>query len=106
PTLIPAALPLFAGGPGVIGVLGWRRKRKTADVAVASTRVAGKSSVGKSAASQSTIRIPVTVVDHGIDATTATGRRSAGGSGRARSNRNAVRGPYILVRLHRAICRW
>jgi hypothetical protein len=27
-TPIPAALPLFAGGLGVLGLLGWRRKRK------------------------------------------------------------------------------
>jgi hypothetical protein len=27
-TPLPAALPLFAGGLGVIGLLGWRRKRK------------------------------------------------------------------------------
>jgi hypothetical protein len=27
-TPLPAALPLFAGGLGVIGVVGWRRKRK------------------------------------------------------------------------------
>jgi hypothetical protein len=29
-TPLPAALPLFATGLGVIGLLGWRRKRKTA----------------------------------------------------------------------------
>jgi PEP-CTERM motif len=29
-TPLPAALPLFAGGLGVIGLLGWRRKRKVA----------------------------------------------------------------------------
>lgn len=29
-TPIPAALPLFASGLGVMGLLGWRRKRKTA----------------------------------------------------------------------------
>jgi hypothetical protein len=29
-TPLPAALPLFAGGLGVIGLLGWRRKRKNA----------------------------------------------------------------------------
>jgi len=27
---LPAALPLFAGGLGAFGVLGWRRKRKAA----------------------------------------------------------------------------
>ena len=27
-TPLPAALPLFAGGLGVLGLLGWRRKRK------------------------------------------------------------------------------
>ena len=27
-TPIPAALPLFAGGLGVVGLFGWRRKRK------------------------------------------------------------------------------
>jgi hypothetical protein len=30
PTPIPAALPLFATGIGVLGLLGWRRKRKAA----------------------------------------------------------------------------
>ena len=30
PTPLPAALPLFAGGLGLMGVLGWRRKRKAA----------------------------------------------------------------------------
>ncbi len=30
PTPLPAALPLFAGGIGVMGLLGWRRKRKNA----------------------------------------------------------------------------
>jgi hypothetical protein len=30
PTPLPAALPLFAGGLGVLGLLGWRRKRKAA----------------------------------------------------------------------------
>jgi len=35
-TPLPAALPLFAGGLGVIGLFGWRRKRKnTAAVAAA-----------------------------------------------------------------------
>ncbi len=29
-TPVPAALPLFAGGLGAIGLLGWRRKRKNA----------------------------------------------------------------------------
>ena len=29
-TPIPAALPLFAGGLGAMGLLGWRRKRKNA----------------------------------------------------------------------------
>jgi hypothetical protein len=29
-TPLPAALPLFAGGLGVMGLLGWRRKRKQA----------------------------------------------------------------------------
>jgi len=29
PTPLPAALPLFATGLGVMGLLGWRRKRKT-----------------------------------------------------------------------------
>ena len=29
PTPLPAALPLFATGLGVLGLLGWRRKRKT-----------------------------------------------------------------------------
>ena len=28
PTPLPAALPLFAGGLGAMGLLGWRRKRK------------------------------------------------------------------------------
>ena len=28
PTPLPAALPLFASGLGVLGLLGWRRKRK------------------------------------------------------------------------------
>ena len=27
-TPLPAALPLFAGGLGAMGLLGWRRKRK------------------------------------------------------------------------------
>ena len=30
---LPAALPLFAGGLGALGLLGWRRKRKAAAVA-------------------------------------------------------------------------
>jgi hypothetical protein len=30
PTPLPAALPLFAGGLGALGVLGWRKKRKAA----------------------------------------------------------------------------
>ena len=34
-TPIPAALPLFTGGLGMLGLLGWRRKRKTAAVAAA-----------------------------------------------------------------------
>ena len=29
-TPLPAALPLFASGLGVLGLLGWRRKRKAA----------------------------------------------------------------------------
>ena len=29
-TPLPAALPLFAGGLGALGLLGWRRKRKQA----------------------------------------------------------------------------
>ncbi len=32
-TPIPAAAPLFATGLGAMGLLGWRRKRKAADVA-------------------------------------------------------------------------
>lgn len=35
PTPLPAALPLFATGLGAMGLLGWRRKRKDAVVAVA-----------------------------------------------------------------------
>jgi hypothetical protein len=31
---LPAALPLFAGGLGALGLLGWRRKRKAAIAAV------------------------------------------------------------------------
>ena len=27
-TPLPAALPLFAGGLGTLGIIGWRRKRK------------------------------------------------------------------------------
>ena len=34
-TPLPAALPLFATGLGALGLLGWRRKRKTAALAVA-----------------------------------------------------------------------
>ena len=34
-TPIPAALPLFAGGLGAMGLLGWRRKRKAAAAAAA-----------------------------------------------------------------------
>jgi hypothetical protein len=34
-TPLPAALPLFAGGLGVMGLLGWRKKRKAAAVAAA-----------------------------------------------------------------------
>jgi len=34
-TPLPAALPLFAGGLGAIGLLGWRRKRKNAALAAA-----------------------------------------------------------------------
>jgi hypothetical protein len=33
PTPVPAALPLFATGFGVLGLLGWRRKRKTVALA-------------------------------------------------------------------------
>jgi len=29
-TPLPAALPLFAGGLGALGLLGWRRKKKAA----------------------------------------------------------------------------
>ena len=32
-TPLPAALPLFAGGLGALGLLGWRRKRKNAALA-------------------------------------------------------------------------
>jgi hypothetical protein len=32
-TPLPAALPLFASGLGVLGVLGWRRKKKAAALA-------------------------------------------------------------------------
>ena len=31
-TPLPGALPLFAGGLGALGLLGWRRKRKAAAV--------------------------------------------------------------------------
>ena len=34
-TPLPAALPLFAGGLGLMGLLGWRRKRKAAALASA-----------------------------------------------------------------------
>jgi len=30
---LPAALPLFAGGLGALGLLGWRRKRRAAAAA-------------------------------------------------------------------------
>ena len=30
PVPLPAALPLFASGPGVLGFLGWRKNRKLA----------------------------------------------------------------------------
>jgi hypothetical protein len=33
-TPLPAALPLFAGGLGALGLLGWRRKKKAAAFAV------------------------------------------------------------------------
>src|SRR5262245_4868001 len=33
PTPLPAALPLFAGGLGALGLLGWRRKRRAAALA-------------------------------------------------------------------------
>jgi hypothetical protein len=43
-TPIPAALPLFATGLGVMGLLGWRRKRKaTAAAAFSAGGDAGKS---------------------------------------------------------------
>jgi hypothetical protein len=32
-TPVPATLPLFAGGLGALGLLGWRRKRKNAAAA-------------------------------------------------------------------------
>ena len=35
PAPLPAALPLFAGGLGVLGLLSWRRKRKSAALAAA-----------------------------------------------------------------------
>ena len=34
-TPLPAAFPLFAGGLGAMGLLGWRRKRKNAAIAAA-----------------------------------------------------------------------
>jgi hypothetical protein len=34
-TPLPAALPLFVTGAGVLGAFGWRRKRKAADQAIA-----------------------------------------------------------------------
>jgi hypothetical protein len=34
PTPLPATLPLFMGGLGALGLLGWRKKRKAAAVAV------------------------------------------------------------------------
>jgi hypothetical protein len=34
-TPVPAALPLFAGGLGALGLLGWRRKRKNASALAA-----------------------------------------------------------------------
>ena len=34
-TPLPAALPLFAGGLGALGLFGWRRKRKNAAVLAA-----------------------------------------------------------------------
>jgi hypothetical protein len=34
-TPLPAALPLFAGGLGALGLLGWRKKRKSAALAAA-----------------------------------------------------------------------
>jgi hypothetical protein len=34
PTPLPAALPLFAGGLGALGLLGWRRKRTPRSLAV------------------------------------------------------------------------
>ena len=35
PFPLPAALPLFASGLGVLGLLGWRRKRKNAAIVAA-----------------------------------------------------------------------
>jgi hypothetical protein len=37
PTPLPAALPLFATGLGGLGLLGWRRKRKTLSLTVSNT---------------------------------------------------------------------
>ena len=34
PTPVPGALPLFVSGAGLLGFLGWRRKRRTATMAV------------------------------------------------------------------------
>ena len=33
PVPLPAALPMFAGGIGLLGLLGWRRKRKVSEAA-------------------------------------------------------------------------
>jgi len=41
-TPVPAALPLFAGGLGAIGLFGWRRKKKPAILAAWPTNVAAK----------------------------------------------------------------
>jgi hypothetical protein len=35
PTPLPGALPLFAGGLGLVGLLGWRRKKKAASLVAA-----------------------------------------------------------------------